>query len=160
MAMGLPGAQGNTLLASASRSTSSNTGNIRDTAQFVQFGDGMALYTVVSALANSGGAGPTLDIYFETSPDFGTTWFLSQHFAQISSSTASRRIDFRITGPGLKESAVEDSIISTTTTVVKQNTVHALEQRVRWVFSSGASATFGVWSIVQGYKSAAGSDGT
>jgi len=138
------------LLASAARTTSSNSGNLKDTTTNLPIGDAVSLYLDVTALAGTGGA-PRLDVWIDTSPDGGTTWLLAYKFTQVSSSTATYRIDTRTTGLGAGEAAAQTSVVSSTTGSVPTSTVLTRDFRIRWETTgsnSGLTSTFAVFAIV------------
>lgn len=136
------------LLASAARTTSSNTDNLANTVNGLPATDAMALYLSVTAMTGNQGV-PVLDVWLDTSPDGGTTWFTAFKWSRVTSSTAVRRIDARTTGIGFTEAGVENNAISSTGTCWA-NTVLTNDIRVRWS-QTGAnfsnSATFSVWAI-------------
>lgn len=140
--------QGVNLLASAARTTSSNSGNLKDTVNGLPACDAMALYLSVTALTGNQGV-PVLDVWLDTSPDGGTTWFTAYKWSRVTSSTAVRRIDARTTGLGVTEAGLENNAAASTGTCWA-NTVLTNDIRVRWE-ETGAnfsnSATFSVWAI-------------
>lgn len=137
------------LLAAAARTTSSNSGNLKDTAANIPASEAVVFLVNVTALAGTGGA-PVLDVWVDTSPDGGTTWFTAFKFAQITTSTAARRLNVRTTGIGIAEAGTEASVATSVTSATSNNTVLAPDIRVRWETSgsnAGLTSTFGVWAI-------------
>ncbi len=136
------------LLAAAARTTSSNSGNLKNTAGNIPACDAVTFLVNVTTLA--GNSAPVLNVSIDTSPDGGTTWFLAYKFAQISSSTAARRLNVRTTGIGIAELGSEGSVALTETTATTTNTVLSPDIRVRWEINgvtTGATSNFGVWAI-------------
>ncbi len=141
---------GRTILASAARTTSTNSGNLRDTTGGIPASDAIAVILNVTALT---GAGPavTLDVWVDTSPDGGTTWFEAFKFANVPTSTISLRIDSRSNGIGSTAVGTVSTVTTTGTAALNTNTVLARDQRVRWEIlgaTSAGSATFAVYAIV------------
>lgn len=139
--------QGITLLASSARTTSTNSGNLKDTAAAIPASEAVAF--LLSVTANAGGGAPLLDVSIDTSPDGGTTWFLAYKFAQVTTSAGLRRINVRTTGIGIAEAGTEASVALTTTAATSNNTVLSPDVRVRWELTGAASpsATFAVFAI-------------
>ncbi len=138
------------LLAAAARTTSSNSGNLRDAVGNIPVSDACTFLLNGTTLTMLGGQGAFLDVWIDTSPDGGTTWFLAYKFAQVTSSTYARRLNVRTTGLGIAEAGTEASIPLTLTTATSNNTVLSPDVRVRWEITGGtvgASANFGVWVI-------------
>ena len=136
------------LLASAARTTSTNSGNLKDTSTSCPVSDSLTFILNVTALAGNGTA-PTLDVWIDTSWDGGTTWLTAYKFTRVSTSTATLRIDTRDTGLGVTEAGVQTSVITSTTGAVNSNTIIARDCRVRWeiLAAYSGSATFGVFGL-------------
>ena len=138
------------LLAAAARTTSSNSGNLKDTSAAIPACEAVAFLLDVTALSGTGSPAPVLDVWIDTSPDNGTTWFTAFKFAQVTTSTGARRLNVRTTGIGITEAGTEASVATSVTSATNANTVLAPDVRVRWeitgVTASGTS-TFGVWAI-------------
>jgi hypothetical protein len=139
------------LLAAAARTTSSNSGNLRDTVGNIPASEAIAFLINVTTLTIAGPSpAAALDVWIDTSPDGGTTWFLAYKFAQITSSTAARRLNVRTTGIGIAEAGTEASVATSVTAATSNNTVLSPDIRVRWEITGGtnsASSNFGVWAI-------------
>lgn len=142
MPVGMFAGQGVTLLASAARTTSSSTANLKDGTANLPISDACAV--ILDVTANTGAA-PTLDAQIDTSPDGGTTWFKAYGFTQITGSTGTRRLDIRPGGIGLGESAAENSIAGTGQ--LKVNTPLTRDIRVTWTLTLTTSVTFGVYLL-------------
>lgn len=145
-----------TVLASAARTTSSNSGNLNNTTANIYTARAISWYLDVTANAGDDAGTNGLQVYLDTSPDGGTTWLNFGKFARVTSSTGTRVINMRPTGIGAVEAASEASVFSTTTSVaVATNTVLAPDNRVRWTLGSGTgasvtpTATFAVYAIHQ-----------
>ena len=145
MAVGLFAGQGVTLVASAARTTSTNSGNLKDTTANLSACDAFSI--VLDVTANAGDA-PTLDVQLDTSPDGGTTWFKAYGFTQVTTSTATRRLDVRYGGLNVGEAAAENSIAGTGQ--LKVDTVLSRDLRVKWTVAGNPSGiTFGVYALIQ-----------
>ena len=148
--------QGVTLAASAARTTSSNTGSLKNTTNNLPQGSAVSLFLSVTANAGDDAGTVGLDVYVDTSPDGGTTWYMIEKFAKVVSSTAVQVINFRSTGIGATEAAAQSWIMTTTTSIaVATNTVMSEDVRVRWTLGNSSSptvapsATFAVQANVQ-----------
>jgi hypothetical protein len=126
------------LVASATRTTSGNTGNLKDTSANLPLCDSMSIYLDVTAQTAA-----QLYVYLETSVDGGTTWYTAVGFSIISASTGTRRLDWH-TGTGWAEVGAEGS--ATYTVQNKTNTPLTRDVRVAWNIV-GTSVTFAVWAI-------------
>jgi hypothetical protein len=134
------------LVASAAMTTSSNSGNLKNTALAFPVCDAATIILDVTSL--TGGFGATLDVDIQTSPDGGTTWYTAYEFANVSTSTAQRRLNIRDTGIGQTEAGTEGDI--KTVAAINANVVMTQDIRIRWrPNTSGAAATFAVWGIFQ-----------
>lgn len=144
--------QGITLLSSAARTTSSNTGDLKDTSGAIPVGTAVTLWLNVTA--NTGDT-CRLAVYLDTSPD-GSTWFLAEKFNDVTASSSAQCINFRQTGLGNTEVAAQQWVNTTTGGVaIAQNVVLGASHRIRWelpngtTYSSTPSATFAVFATVQ-----------
>ncbi len=134
------------LVASAAVTTSTATANLKITA--LAFPEADAATIILDVTSLTGGFGATLDVDIQTSPDNGTTWYTAYEFANVSTSTAQRRLNIRSTGLGNTEVGVEGDI--KTVAAIKDNVVMTQDIRIRWrPNTSGAGATFAVWGIFQ-----------
>ena len=132
------------LVASALKSATGNSGNLKNTA--TPFPVCAAAALILDVTASS--APTTLDVAIETSVDGGTTWYAAYEFTQVGAvSTATRRMDIRDTGIGITEVGAEASIVEVNNPI-KTNTVLTQDIRVKWTIS-GTSYTFAVWGIFQ-----------
>lgn len=139
------------VLASAARTTSSNSGSLKDTANVIPVSDSVALYLNVTALT---GAGPavTFECWVDTSVDGGTTWFTAYKWTSVTTSTATRRITCRTNGIGPAENGWECNAATSVTAVTTSNTVLAADHRIRWEINgatSAGTATFAVYALAQ-----------
>lgn len=132
------------LVASAVKSASGNSGSLKNTSTPIPTFQAAAFILDVTASSSP----TTLDVLIETSVDNGTTWYLAWEFTQIGAvSTAQRRLDVRSTGIGITEVGADTSIANTNNPV-HGNTVVTQDLRVRWIVA-GTSYTFAVWGIFQ-----------
>lgn len=140
-----------TFVASAARTTSSNTGNLKDTSTgFPKFATG-SVYLNVTANTATGGVVPKLTVSIDTSPDNGTTWLNAARFAVVVGSTDTRRLDFR-NGLSIGETG---TALNTTSGTLAGNTVLTRDVRVQWQLESasntvGQSTTFAVYGLFKG----------
>lgn len=148
--------RGQTVVASATVTTSSNSGTLSGTA-LLPVGAAVSLLLNVTANAGDDAGTNGLQVYLQTSPDGGTTWFSPQKFLRVTTSTTAQVINFRSTGIGAVEAAA-NQVISTTTAsspAIVTNTVLTNVQRIAWTLGSGTgasvtpTATFAVFAIVQ-----------
>lgn len=142
------------LVASAARTTSSNSGNLKDTAANLPLCESMAVYLSVTALDVT-----ELYVYIETSPDGGTTWFTAGDFKPLSGgiatgSTAVRRIDWHgglFAGEVATEQSASYSFGGVSSAIATiGNTPLTRDVRVSWNIL-GTTATFSVWAICVPY---------
>ena len=145
------------VLASAARTSSSNSGSLKDTATAWPTARNLTAYLNLTAFTGSGIAA-TLDVIVDTSPDNGTTWLAAGIFSRITTSTAVRQLSFR---DGLaiqgSDSGVEEKVVprtlNTTTTREAITVPLTRDVRVRWALADNVavgdhSATFGVYLMV------------
>ena len=155
------------LVVSASRNTSSNSGNLKDTTGNIPTCEAMAVYLIITVMdiapqsATSGTNG--LSVYLETSVDGGTTWVVAGAFVTISGAVTTtsaqaqiaRRMDFH-GGVFAGEVALEQSVSYSFTSgalgtqATKGNTPLTRDTRVSWNITGG-SATFAVFAICVPY---------
>ena len=145
-----------TVLASAARTTSSNSGNLKNTTGDFHISGALAFYLDVTAHVGDASGTTGFDVYLDHSPDGGTTWLNFAKFAAVTTSTATRVINMRPTGIGAVEAASEAAVFSSTSSVAVATNVPLTEdRRVRWELgnNTGAttaySATFAVFCIEQ-----------
>ncbi len=140
------------VVVSAAVTTSSNSGNLKNTVNAIPLCDAVTL--ILDVTAYTGTAGPNLAVvYIDSSPDGGTTWYPSFTFAQVSTSADIQRADLRTIGIGPTETATLTRLGTTinTTTASTVNTVLSQDHRVRWTMTAGAggtaSLTFALWAL-------------
>lgn len=142
-----------TFVASALRSTSTNTGSLKDTSTpWPNFATG-SLYVNLTSLTGTTGLPPTFIVRIQTSPDNGTTWLNAATFATMFTSTDTRRIDFR-NGLSIGETGTS---VNTTSTQLAANTVMTRDTRIAWEIANTTgvgpqanTATFAVYGIFKG----------
>ncbi len=138
-----------TLRASATTTTSSNSGNLKDTANDIAVSDSCSFILNVTNLGGTPSAA-NLDVWIDESFDGGTTWCIAYKFGRVTTSTSTMRIDTRTTGLGYGEAGVQTGVLTTSTVTINQNTVLAEDTRIRWEIggaSSAGTATFGVYQV-------------
>jgi hypothetical protein len=142
------------LVASAARTTSGNTGNLKDTTANLPECDTMAIYVNVTVINVT-----ELTVYIETSVDGGTTWVAAAAFTPIASigaggGSATRRLDFHggiFVGEAATEQSASYSIGGVAAaSALKGNTPLTRDVRVCWDIV-GTTATFSVWAICVPY---------
>lgn len=102
--------------------------------------DGFSGLAIVAVL--QGATGGTLDVYVQTSPDSGTTWFDYIHFPQLAAAAATIRYAVAVSQSGL----LTLSVVGTNLTpALPANTVvgGAWGDRMRLLLASGAGTTAG-----------------
>lgn len=147
-----------TLVTSAARTTSSNSGNLKDTTANLPASGSYSIYLNVTALS-PGGGGNRVRASIETSPDNGTTWLEAVQFAdingvEITTTSAARRLDFQnglaYGAAGTESSTTPASAATTSSGALNANTMLTRDVRVVWdLGSAGTSATFAVFAICQ-----------
>lgn len=152
--------RGVTVLASAARTTSSNSGTLRDTTAEIPNGSAVSLYLNVTAhTGDDAGLGSGgLQVYFDTSYDGGTTWLNVGKFQRVTTSTATLVMNMRSGGIGAVEAASHGVVFSTTaaSAAIVNNCVWGRDVRLSWTLGNGTnatvtpSATFAVFAGVQG----------
>lgn len=141
------------LVASAARTVSGNTGNLKDTAANIPLCETMAVYLNVTA-SSLGLGGLTVSI--DTSPDGGTTWFTAAAFSPIIGGVAgvvTRRMDFHqglFVGEVATEQSASYSFGGAQGQGTHGNTPLTRDNRVSWDLV-GTTATFSVWAICVPY---------
>ena len=151
-----------TIVASAARTTSSNSGNLKDTTtDFSSMANTCTLHFNVTAftVAAREVTGQAI-FYVDTSPDGGTTWLPSAVTLAVTSSTAERVISFRNGMPdgigNIDGILAAQSMGAATTTTAQLASVYPLaaDKRIRWNIGdgtdsgNGVSVTFGVYASV------------
>lgn len=149
--------QARVLVASATVTTSSNSGDLFETANALVACDAQTLVLDVTNLG--GNTAAELFVYIDSSPDNGTTWYPSFTFTQVTASTGIQKIEHRPLGIGPTEVAVLTNWGTTinTTTVGQGNTIILPHHRVRWRFVDNLinpTATFAVWQYAIPYGNA------
>lgn len=133
------------LVASAAVTADGNSGNLKNTSASIPPSVSAAFYLDVTAAS---GTSETLDVYIETSVDGGTTWFEAFHFAQVTTSTMTRRLNVRTDGLGPAEAGTEAQVDVTGSTAVAASTPLTPDVRVRWdLGGTDPGYTFAVWGI-------------
>ncbi len=139
------------VVVSAAVTTSSNSGNLKNTAGALPLCEAVTLFLDVTAHAQTT-ASPALKIYLDHSPDGGTTWYPALAFANVSTSTDMQKWDGRFMGVGPAEAATLARIGTTVTTLSAEttNVVLSPDHRIRWEFTANATATtatFAIWAL-------------
>lgn len=133
-----------TLVASSAKSSSSNSGNLKDTTTSIPTCQAISFILDVTASSSP----TTLDVIIETSIDGGTTWYAAWAFSQVGAvSTAQQILSVRDTGIGITEVGAGGSIVEGNNQL-KANVVVTKDLRVKWIVS-GTSYTFAVHAIYQ-----------
>lgn len=143
-----PFAHSRSIVASATVTTSSNSGDLFNTGNALLPCDAMTLVLDVTNLG--GNTAAELFVYIDSSPDNGTTWYPSYTFTQVTASTGIQKVEMRPIGIGPTESAsvTNFGLTINTTTVGQVNTIILPHHRVRWRFVDSLlnpTATFAVW---------------
>ncbi len=139
------------LLASAARTTSTATATFKNTSTAFPVCDAATIILDVTALATTGvnWGSVTLDVFIDTSPDNGVTWYAAYRFAQVTASTKQQRLEIRDTGVGLTEVGATIADLAATT-AINVNTILTEDVRIRWAINqSSSTSTFAVWGIFQ-----------
>lgn len=143
-----------TLVASAARTTSSNSGNLKDTTANWPSVERYAVTLDVTA-HTAAAATDTFNVYLDQSPDGGTTWLQAQQFTAVTQSTSQNTIYFR-RGVAVSEATITGTTVATSTTAKIGNPILTRDVRVRWepvtsavsiVVSPAVSVTFAVYLI-------------
>jgi len=139
------------VLASGTVTTSSNSGNLKNTAGQIPISDAVTVILDVTAHAQTTPT-PVLRVYLDTSPDNGTSWYPILTFAAVSTSTDIQRWEGKFLGLHSSETAslirVGTAIATASTSTV--DVVITPDQRIRWEFTTNATATtatFAVWAL-------------
>lgn len=138
-----------TVVTSAARTTSSNSGNLKDTAtDFPANAKTVALHFKVTAYTVDGAkATGQARFYVQTSPDGGTTWNKAAVAAAVTSSTADRVIVFRNGVPDGVNSIDEfknDHTLQTTTAQMPILYPLAADKRIAWELGDGSTGGTGI----------------
>ncbi len=139
------------VITSGAVTTSSNSGNLKNTAGAIPLCDAVTLILDVTAHAQTTPT-PILLIYLDDSPDGGTTWYPKLAFAKITTSTDIQRWEGKFIGAHPSESAALIRIGTTlaTTSTSTTDLILAPDHRIRWEFTTNATATtatFAVWAL-------------
>lgn len=142
-----------TLRASAASAASSNTGSFKDsTANFPQAKNTAVIVDVTAHTASGIAVG--FDAWIDTSPDNGTTWLPIAAMSRVTTSTATRVLNFH---EGYYVSGLEGTVENTAAVrTVNVGTARAIvgvpytqDVRFRWEQTSGTTVTFGVFAIAE-----------
>lgn len=134
------------LVASAARTSSGNSGTLKNTSTPFPIFASAALILDTTVVT---GTTPLLDVSFETSVDGGTTWYTAWMYAQVTAASI-LRLDIRDQGIGFTEIGATSTITASGTSAIVENTVITLDMRVRWqIAGTSPSFTFAVWGIFQ-----------
>lgn len=141
------------VVVSAAVTTSTNSGNLKNTVNAIPICDAITLILDVTAHAQTTPT-PVFRVYIDDSPDGGTTWYPKLTFAAVTTSTDIQRWEGKFIGVHLSEAAsllrVGTTVATTTATTVDM--VLGPDHRVRWEFTANAtatSATFALWALCQ-----------
>ena len=131
-----------TLVASAARTTSSNSGNLKDTTTPWPTSDNYSICLNVTAYSYAPGTtgAQGFDVYIDQLLGDGSTWVRAQKFATITTSTATSFMNFR---RGVLVSAAEETgtgVINTTSAKLG-NVIMSRDVRVRWEATTNGVAT-------------------
>jgi hypothetical protein len=142
----------NEIVASSARTSSSNSGNLKDTANAFSMSDDMVIALQVTAYTNTGGgATPSFDSWVDASFDGGTTWTTALNFSAVTTSTGTRNLLLqRGAFVGLLD---EDGAyvrgVNTTSTRSGFNFPLPLDVRIRWEIPTNHTVTFSVHTYAQ-----------
>ena len=143
------------LVASAARTTSSNSGNLKDTTTSLPVSDNTVITTQMTANTKSGAALVTgLSVFLESSPDGGTTWIGEGFLANFTSSTGTKRVILHQGGvaSGIVEfdpNPLALRGVSTVTHDLVINVANSQDVRIRWEVETNQTATFAVYAQAQ-----------
>jgi len=161
--MGLQIPQAITLLAQAARTTSSNSGNLRDTATQIPTAESITLYLDVTSNVVVAGTNPNgnLSVALEQSVDSGSTWLTAARFGIVTQSATTRVMNFRPRGLHIAEAATAPTIdvgspqAAAQTSTMNVNLNMTRDLRVTWVLATtpasttnGHTVTFGVYAVI------------
>ena len=140
-----------TLVSSSPRTTSSNTGSLKDTT--ANFPQSDAVSVTVDVTAFTGGTAD-FNVFVDTSPDDGTTWLPIAGFGQITSSTATRSILFHngVLASGLESAWEDNATVRSLNTGTAREIVgfpYTRDVRVRWEMNTSNSVTFAVFAVAE-----------
>lgn len=134
------------LVASAARTSTGNSGNLKNTSTYIPVFNAAAFILDVTTVT---GTTPLLDVAIETSVDGGTTWYMAWAYAQVTAAST-LRLDVRDTGIGFTEIGATSTITLSGTTAIVENTVITQDVRILWTIAgTSPSFTFAVWGIFQ-----------
>ena len=139
------------VVVSALVTTSSNSGNLKNTVSQLPICDAVTLILDVTTHAQTT-AFPSFRVYIDTSPDGGTSWYPALAFANVSTSTDIQRWEGKFLGvhPSETASLIRVGTALATTTASTVDVVLTPDQRVRWEFTANATATtatFAIWAL-------------
>jgi hypothetical protein len=133
-----------TLAASAARTVTGNTGNLKDTATSFPMAASYSIVVNVTAFTNVGAASSCL-VTLDQSFDGGTTWMTFARFSNCTTSSSTERINIR---NGL-DIATAGAVVSTTSASLNANTLMNRDVRVTWTMAGGTpTVTFQVFAFV------------
>ena len=144
-----------TLVASAARTTSSNSGNLKDTTESLPVSDNTVITTQMTANTKSGAALVTgLSVFLESSPDGGTTWIGEGFLANFTGSTGTKRVVLHQGGvaSGITEADADPLALRGNTTSSHDlviNVANSQDVRIRWEVETNQTATFAVYAQAQ-----------
>jgi len=133
-----------TLLASAARTTSDNSGSLSSVFKHPELVERLSLFLDVTAAATD--VGDTLDVYLQTTHD-GTVWDDVAHFTQVLGNGGAKQFIaewFRNMAPESEMHAPQDAAVSAG---VVQGGKLGVDTRIKWVIVDGdadGSFTFSV----------------
>jgi len=131
---------GKTVLASAARTTSSNSGTLLNTSGQLP----LTPAHVRLVLSCTAFTGTGLDVCIEHSPDGGTTWFMHSAFAQVTAA-AERELRFKTYHAG-GDAAAEQSVALAGGADANDGSIFR-DHRITWSFT-GTTATFAVFAAI------------
>lgn len=135
-----------------SSSTVTDAGSVNVTAVT---GLGWASYALflLSVTAAATGAGDTLDVYIDTSPDGGTTWVNAVHFTQVIGNGGAKK-EWAVVSVSGAPAATATAVTSDAASGVVRPAVLGDALRVRHTVVDGGSAaqsfTFSVTALLRG----------
>jgi hypothetical protein len=145
----------NTIVASSARTSSSNSGNLKDTTESLPVSDNIVVTTQLTANTKTGAALTTgLSVFLDQSPDGGTTWVGEGFLANFTSSTGTKRVILHQGGlaSGLEEFDPDPLALRGVSTVTHDlilNVALTQDVRIRWEVETNQTATFAVYAVAQ-----------
>jgi|TARA_R100001086_G_scaffold174763_1_gene96076 hypothetical protein len=140
-----------TLRASAASTASANTGSFKDTTEnFPQSGNMSVTFDVTAHTASGIAVG--FDAWVDTSPDDGTTWLPIANMSRVTTSTATRVMNFHqgrfVSGmEGVIENPAAVRTVNVGTAREIVGVPYTRDVRIRWEQTSGTTVTFAVFAI-------------